>query len=209
MDGFIVFFRNILSGPLYIAVVVIAIVLIFACIGYLAEKGLNEKKIASQYVEADSVVIDHPTGPSAVVDTYVPLEETQSVSDVGTSNLVEEAPSVTEVMPVVDPSMNMADTYFSADSNVAQVSSGVSEIPEITSNISSVAEVSPLDASSVAFPTPSVVDVPTSMSVSNVVSPDVLPAVDSNVVTGIPEVMPSVSMPAVSIPTVNVDSSNL
>lgn len=198
MDGFIVFFRNILSGPLYIAVVVIAIVLIFACIGYLAEKGLNEKKIASQYVEADSVVIDHPTSSSAVIDTYVPLEETQSVPDVDTPNLVEEAPSVTEVMPVVDSSMNMADTYFSADSNVAQVSSGVSEIPEISSNISSV-----------AFPTPSVVDVPTSMPVSNVVSPDVLPAVDSNVVTGIPKVMPSVSMPAVSIPTVNIDSSNL
>ena len=38
MDIVIEFFRDILDGPFYIAWVVVLVILLFACIGYLAEK---------------------------------------------------------------------------------------------------------------------------------------------------------------------------
>ena len=44
MDIVIEFFRDTLDGPFYIVWVVILVILIFACIGYLAEKGINNKK---------------------------------------------------------------------------------------------------------------------------------------------------------------------
>ena len=54
MDQFISFFRDTLDGPLYIVVVVIAIILFFACIGYLAEKSINNKKEKEKYAEVNS-----------------------------------------------------------------------------------------------------------------------------------------------------------
>ena len=51
MESFIHFFRDTLSGPVYIVVVILAIILIFACIGYLAEKSINKKKEQQKYTE--------------------------------------------------------------------------------------------------------------------------------------------------------------
>jgi hypothetical protein len=57
MDFVIVFFRDVLDGPLYIAIAVICSILICSCIGYLGEKYLDEKKqgeeFASKHVTAD------------------------------------------------------------------------------------------------------------------------------------------------------------
>ena len=49
MDFIIVFFRDILNGPLYIAICVINSILICSCIGYLGEQYLNKKNAAKQY----------------------------------------------------------------------------------------------------------------------------------------------------------------
>ena len=49
MDFVIVFFRDVLDGPLYIAIVVINSILICSCIGYLAEQSLNRKKAKEKY----------------------------------------------------------------------------------------------------------------------------------------------------------------
>jgi len=209
MDGFIIFFRNILSGPLYIVAVVIAIILIFACIGYLAEKGLNEKKIASQYVEADSVVIDHPTGSNMVADITAPIDVSSSVPDVSvpidiSNNVKEEVPSVTEVMPVIDPSMNAVDTFPTGFSNVGQLN-GVNEIPEVGGMVPPITEVNQMNDISVNVPVATVVEVPTPMPVSEV-SPVMSPVALSNT-SSIPEVIPSV-IPTGTIPTVTVDSTN-
>ena len=59
MDSFVIFFRDTLDGPLYIVVVIVAVILLFACIGYLAEKSINRKKEAARYAEVsqDTVVI--------------------------------------------------------------------------------------------------------------------------------------------------------
>lgn len=44
MDFVIVFFRDVLSGPVYIVVVSICSILICSCIGYMGERYLEEKK---------------------------------------------------------------------------------------------------------------------------------------------------------------------
>ena len=44
MDFVIVFFRDVLDGPLYIAVSIVCSILICSCIGYMGEKYLVEKK---------------------------------------------------------------------------------------------------------------------------------------------------------------------
>lgn len=49
MDIVISFFRDTLDGPFYIAWVVVLVILIFACIGYLAEKGINKKHEREKY----------------------------------------------------------------------------------------------------------------------------------------------------------------
>ena len=49
MDIVISFFRDTLDGPFYIAWVVGLVILIFACIGYLAEKGINKKHEREKY----------------------------------------------------------------------------------------------------------------------------------------------------------------
>lgn len=45
MDIIIIFFRDILSGPLYIIVSIVNSILICSCIGYLGEQYLNKRKI--------------------------------------------------------------------------------------------------------------------------------------------------------------------
>lgn len=49
MDIVISFFRDTLDGPFYIVWVVVLVILIFACIGYLAEKGINKKHEREKY----------------------------------------------------------------------------------------------------------------------------------------------------------------
>ena len=49
MDIVISFFRDTLDGPFYIAWVVVLVILIFACIGYLADKGINKKHEREKY----------------------------------------------------------------------------------------------------------------------------------------------------------------
>ena len=66
MEVFVHFFRDTLSGPVYVIVVIIAIILIFACIGYLAENKIKEKKQKEKYAEV--------AGPGEVVkSTQIPL----------------------------------------------------------------------------------------------------------------------------------------
>lgn len=49
MDFIITFFRDVLDGPLYIALVVFNSIMICSCIGYLGENYLNRKKAKDKY----------------------------------------------------------------------------------------------------------------------------------------------------------------
>lgn len=55
LDFIVTFFRDILDGPLYIVVVILNIILICSCIGYLGERYLNNKKKKESYVTVNDI----------------------------------------------------------------------------------------------------------------------------------------------------------
>lgn len=86
MENVIHFFRDTLSGPSYIIYVIVLVILIFACIGYIAENKLKEKKQKDKYAEVAK--------PGEVVKS---LEETAPIPVV--NNPVEEVSSNQAVPP--------------------------------------------------------------------------------------------------------------
>ncbi len=86
MENIIHFFRDTLSGPSYIIYVIVLVILIFACIGYIAENKLKEKKQKDKYAEVAK--------PGEVVKS---LEETSPIPVV--NNPVEEVNSTQTVTP--------------------------------------------------------------------------------------------------------------
>ena len=93
MEVFVHFFRDTLSGPVYVIVVIIAIILIFACIGYLAENKIKEKKQKEKYAEV--------AGPGEVVKSVEATAPIPVVSARATQvNEVPVAQSVAVEQPV-------------------------------------------------------------------------------------------------------------
>lgn len=80
MENVIHFFRDTLSGPSYIIYVIVLVILIFACIGYIAENKLKEKKQKDKYAEVakpgEVVKSLEETAPIPVVNS--PVEEVNS-----------------------------------------------------------------------------------------------------------------------------------
>lgn len=76
MDIVISFFRDVLDGPLYIAIVVIGVILICAGIGYFAEKSQIARKKKKDF-DAVHVTISDPT-----------TQNIQSMNNATTSNTV-------------------------------------------------------------------------------------------------------------------------
>ena len=75
MDFMIVFFRDILDGPLYIVVASICSILICSCIGYLGERYLNDKKTIMEKTASKNEV----TGRAAFDAANAPKENAQEV----------------------------------------------------------------------------------------------------------------------------------
>ena len=93
MEVFVHFFRDTLSGPVYVIVVIIAIILIFACIGYLAENKIKDKKQKEKYAEV--------AGPGEVVKSVEATAPIPVVSAGATQvNEVPVAQSVAVEQPV-------------------------------------------------------------------------------------------------------------
>lgn len=130
MDTVISFFRDTLDGPFYIVWVIILVIFIFACIGYLAEKGINKKHERERYATVDeshsnaSVVQDVVVANPAKNDEVVGSLSSNDINidtSVNTSQIVsvpnnEEvvipdvvATSVQNVNNVVIPSVNQDD----------------------------------------------------------------------------------------------------
>ena len=101
MDIVIEFFRDTLDGPFYIVWVVVLVILIFACIGYLAEKGINKKKEKEKYA-----TVSDTNNTEVVQDTVVsePINNTSVESapleDINVTPTVNETAVVQEVSPV-------------------------------------------------------------------------------------------------------------
>lgn len=201
MDIVIEFFRDTLDGPFYIVWVVVLVILIFACIGYLAEKGIKNKKEKEKYATVDD------TNNTAVVQDTV-------VSDVSNATQVESSP----VTPIAEPASSVP---------VAEEvpTSGVNNTDAVQNNVINEPEVQPVNSSVV---TPTVSEVTTSVNSNNtatVEAPQVEVSQPNNVVT--PTVVnpqieqttnntvstdnvnaPSSEVSQVVIPTINQDGNN-
>ena len=201
MDIVIEFFRDTLDGPFYIVWVVVLVILIFACIGYLAEKGIKNKKEKEKYATVDD------TNNTAVVQDTV-------VSDVSNATQVESSP----VTPIAEPASSV---------QVAEEvpASGVNNTDAVQNNVVSEPEAQTVNSSVV---TPTVSEVTTSVNSNNtatVEAPQVEVSQPNNVVT--PTVVnpqieqttnntvstdnvnaPSSEVSQVVIPTINQDGNN-
>lgn len=105
MENVIHFFRDTLSGPSYIIYVIVLVILIFACIGYIAENKLKEKKQKDKYAEVAK--------PGEVVKS---LEETAPIPVV--NNSVEEVSSNQAVTPNSNQQIKVAPVNENVVSSV-------------------------------------------------------------------------------------------
>ena len=86
MDFVIVFFRDVLDGPLYIAVSIVCSILICSCIGYMGERYLEEKKEGKEFASKHTSVDDKP----------LTAEETKKVLQTATSQTAENGEAVAQ-----------------------------------------------------------------------------------------------------------------
>lgn len=110
MDIIISFFRDVLDGPLYIAVVIISVILICAGIGYFAEKSQLRKK-KEEELQKSYVSVSDP--------------RTQNSDDNSQNNIAESVPgnmvngnvqsAVTQM-----PGTNISNNNSVPNSNVVQ-----------------------------------------------------------------------------------------
>lgn len=95
LDVIISFFRDFLSGPLYITVVVISVIGIFSCIGYLAEGFLKvkeeEKKRKEMYAEVHLLPTDTASGSyvASNVETTISSAQLNQIGDVSATNIAQ------------------------------------------------------------------------------------------------------------------------
>lgn len=86
MDFVIVFFRDVLDGPLYIAVSIVCSILICSCIGYMGEKYLEEKKEGEEFASKHTSADDKP----------LTAEEAKKVLQTATSQTAENGEAVAQ-----------------------------------------------------------------------------------------------------------------
>ncbi len=104
MDVIISFFRDFLSGPLYIVVVVFSVIGIVACIGYLAEATLKQKELEKRqkemYAEVHFLPTDDVSAASIASNavTTISSAQLQHVGNVVTTNVAQTENVVTNDM---------------------------------------------------------------------------------------------------------------
>ncbi len=146
MDIVIEFFRDTLDGPFYIVWVVVLVILIFACIGYLAEKGIKNKKEKEKYATvsetnntdvSQDTVVSEPVSTTQVTSTPIttPVDEPVSIDTPSTSG--EVTPTVSEVTtaPVEDASSSVVQPVEVSQPNNVVTSSVVSAHVEPTTHV--------------------------------------------------------------------------
>jgi uncharacterized membrane protein YraQ (UPF0718 family) len=96
MAFIMVFFKDILNGPVYIVVCVVCGILICSCIGYLAEKSIRRKKEAAKYVKVEQGATPQPTPSVAPTVTTPPVQP-------AVATMRPETPQPTPPTPPVAP----------------------------------------------------------------------------------------------------------
>ena len=203
MDIVISFFRDTLDGPFYIVWVVVLVILIFACIGYLAEKGIKNKKEKEKYAtvrDANNTEVVQEAVVSESVNT------TQVTSTPVTTPISEAITNDSTVEEVPTSDVGITQNSVANESDVQVANSGINTIP-------TVSEVTTAPVENVNTTVPQVEEVnatvvqPVEVSQpNNVVTPTVvsLPIEPTtNVVNS-----PSNEVNNVVIPTINQDGNN-
>ncbi len=207
MDIVIEFFRDTLDGPFYIVWVVVLVILIFACIGYLAEKGIKNKKEKEKYATVDDTnnamagqdtVVSEPVSDAQVTSTPVTTPIAEPVSNVP---VAEEVPTsvtdntaVTKNNVVSELEVQPVDSSVVADNDSSQ---------NVVDNSAASVDVSPVEnvIPQVEVSQPNNVVTPT------VVNPQIEP-VTNNTVSDDNVNAPSSEVSQVVIPTINQDGNN-
>ncbi len=90
MDFIITFFRDVLDGPLYIVIAVIAGILICSCIGYLAERSIikkrEKKKYEQEHFNVDTSFVANSNIEVRGVDSGVQADPSVEMETVQISN---------------------------------------------------------------------------------------------------------------------------
>ena len=197
MDIVIEFFRDTLDGPFYIVWVVVLVILIFACIGYLAEKGIKNKKEKEKYatvrdanntevvqeaVVSESVNTTHVTSTPVTTPIREPVTNDSTVEEVPTSDVGITQNSVANESDVqaVNSSINTTPTVSEVTTApVENVNTTVPQVEDVNATVVQPVEVSqpnnvvtPTVVSLPIEPTTNVVNSP-SNEVNNVVIPTI------------------------------------
>ncbi len=102
MDTILKFFTETLTGPWYIVYVVVLVILIFACIGYLSERAIYLKKKNAKYATAEE-----PSSPVVNGEVMNPPLEPVNTEMITKENMesISSNPSLPQQMetPVVEP----------------------------------------------------------------------------------------------------------
>ena len=203
MDIVIEFFRDTLDGPFYIVWVVVLVILIFACIGYLAEKGIKNKKEKEKYAtvrDANNTEVVQEAVVSESVNT------TQVTSTPVTTPISEAITNDSTVEEVPTSDVGITQNSVANESDVQAVNSSINTTPtvsEVTTapveNVNTtVPQVEEVNATVVQ---PVEVTQPNNVVAPTVVSPQIEPT--TNVVNS-----PSNEVNNVVIPTINQDGNN-
>ena len=202
MDIVIEFFRDTLDGPFYIVWVVVLVILIFACIGYLAEKGIKNKKEKEKYatvsetnnteVVQEAVVSD---GTTQVTSTPVTTPVSEPVTN---ASIVEEVPTsdagVVQNSVASQPEVQAVNSSLNATPTVSEVTTA--PVEDVNTTVPQVEEVNSTVVQPVEVSQPN-----TNVVTPTVVSPQIEPT--TNVVNS-----PSNEVNNVVIPTINQDGNN-
>lgn len=138
MEKVITFFTETLSGTTYIVVVIIAVILFFACIGYLAERSIMRKKKEEKYISVPPV--KNTVGSTQIDTTIKPAQATPVTQTVSNNNNVTQnvQPSVVNqnASPIIQPAINQTAQQATVNnipsSSMQQTQSPVvTPIPEI------------------------------------------------------------------------------
>ncbi len=192
MDKIIYFFRDTLDGPLYIATVVLCVILLFACIGYLAERKLKDKKEKEKYATVDAssqkaATIEEVTGTQAAeVPLSTPVEQTPI------SN-IPVPPQVSVVSPMSPPESIPSTNVLTEAQNTI-----VTPVAEVTPPVAVSPISEPISSNQVSTP---VVTPPPSIPTIPVVEPTIEEVRDSAPVP--PEIPSPIQPVSESIPEVN------
>ena len=178
MEIFVHFFRDTLSGPVYVIVVIIAIILIFACIGYLAENKIKEKKQKEKYAEV--------AGPGEVVKS---VEATAPIPVISAGvTQVNEVPVAVE--QPVQPQVVATPVEEIKTVPVESVVTPVQEVKPVTNTVQ-IQQASPKVAP-VKEPLPPIQPVVKEVVVEQQVQPQVVPTpkpVEAVKINPIPQVI--------------------